>query len=126
MAELGKNIIVKADDKVICGTKANSIQCECETIEIASADDGAWVHRIAGRKSWSVSVDFLLVPASTGNMAVNVRNLLSVGSTYTLVIKSSLDNGVTGSAILKSMYVSGAVGSLVTGTWKFEGNGSLL
>ena len=125
MAELGKNIIVKADDQVICGTKANSIQCGCETIEIASAEDGAWVHRIAGRKSWSVTVDFLLVPATDDNKAVNVRSLLSVGSTYTLFIKSGLDNGVTGSAILKSMDVQGAVGNLATGSWKFEGNGAL-
>lgn len=125
MAELGKNIIVLADNKVICGTKANTIQCGCETIEIADANDGEWVHKVAGRKTWSVTVSFLLVAASSGNMAVNIRNLLSVGSSYTLVIKPNGGSGVTGTALLTSMEVQGAVGSLATGSWKFEGNGAL-
>ena len=125
MAELGNNIIVLADSKVICGTKANTIQCDCETIEIASASDSQWEHIIAGRKKWSVTVDFLLVAASSGNMSVSIGNLLSVGSSYTLIIKKRNGSGVKGSAILKSMQVQGAVGSLATGSWKFEGNGEL-
>ena len=125
MAELGYNIIVMADSKVICGTKANTIVCDCETIEISSATDSLWAHKIAGRKSWSVTVDFLLVDASSGNMAVSIGNLLSVGSVYTLLINTRNGVGVTGSAILKSMQVQGAVGSLATGSWKFEGSGAL-
>jgi len=125
MAELGTNIIVLADSKVICGTKANTIQCDAETIEIASSSDSQWVHRIAGRRSWSVTVDFLLVAASIGNMSVSIGNLLSVGSSYTLIIKKRNGSGVTGSAILKSMSAQGAVGNLATGSWKFEGNGAL-
>ena len=125
MAELGTNIIVTADNKVICGTKANTIQCDCDTIEIASDSDSQWQHIIAGRKKWSVTVDFLLVAASSGNMSVSIGNLLSVGSSYTLIIKKRNGSGVTGSAILKSMQVQGAVGSLATGSWKFEGNGEL-
>jgi hypothetical protein len=85
------------------------------------------VHRVAGRKSWSVTVNFLMVAASSGNTAVNIRSLLNVGTTYTLIIKSSASGDqVTGSAILKSMDVQGAVGNLATGSWKFEGNGELI
>ena len=125
MAELGNNIIVLANNKVICGTKANTIQCDCETIDIASASDSEWQHIIAGRKKWSVTVDFLLVAASTGNMAVSIDDLLSVGSSYTLIIKKRNGSGVTGSAILDAMDLRGAVGSLATGSWKFKGNGAL-
>jgi predicted secreted protein len=125
MAELGNNIIVTADNKVICGTKANTIHSDCETIEIASASDSQWQHFIAGRKKWSVSVDFLLVASSSGNMSVSIGNLLSVGSVYTLIIKTRNGGGVQGSAILKTMDLRGAVGSLATGSWKFEGNGPL-
>ena len=125
MAELGNNIIVAADNKVICGTKANAIQCDCETIEIASASDSQWQHVVAGRKKWSVTVDFLLVAASSGNMSVSIGNLLSVDSAYTLIIKTRNGGGVQGSAILKTMDLRGAVGSLATGSWKFEGNGPL-
>jgi predicted secreted protein len=125
MAELGNNILVIANDKVICGTKANAIQCDCETIEIASASDSQWQHVVAGRKKWSVTVDFLLVAASSGNMSVSIGNLLSVDSSYTLIIKTRNGGGVQGSAILKTMDLRGAVGSLATGSWKFEGNGPL-
>lgn len=126
MAELGYNIIVMADNKAICGTKVNTILCDCETIEIASADDNAWVHKIAGRKTWSVTADFLLVAATSGNMSVSIGNLLSVGSVYTLLINTRNGSvGVTGSAILKTMQLQGAVGSLATGSWKFEGSGAL-
>lgn len=125
MATLGADILVIADNKVICGTKANTIQCEAETIEIASASNQQWEHIIAGRRKWSVTVSFLLVPSSSGNMSVSVGNLLSVGSSYELIIKKRDGSGVTGSAILKSMEISGARGSLATGSWKFEGNGPL-
>lgn len=125
MATLGNDILVLADNKVICGTKANTVQSGAETIEIASESGQDWFHCIAGRKQWSVTVSFLLVPASTGNMSVSVGNLLSVGSSYTLIIKKRNGSGVKGSAILKTMEVSGVRGNLATGSWKFEGNGAL-
>lgn len=127
MAELGNNIIVLADNKVICGTKANTIQCDCETIEIASASDSQWEHIIAGRKKWSVTVSFLLVatPSDNTHMTPSLGNLLSVGSSYTLIIKKRNGSGVTGSAILQSMEIAATQGNLATGSWKFAGNGSL-
>lgn len=125
MAELGNNIIVTADNKVICGTKANTIQSDCETIEIASTSDSQWQHFIAGRKKWSVSVDFLLVESSSGNMSVSIGNLLSVGSAYTLIIKTRNGGGVQGSAILNAMDLRGVVGNLASGSWKFVGNGPM-
>ena len=129
MATLGKDILVIADGQVICGTKANSIQCDCETVEIASASDNGWVHRIAGRKSWSVTVNCLIVPATSGNKAISIKNLLSVGSSYTLRIKprnGSASESVQGAAILKTMELNAVIGGLATGSWKFEGNGPLV
>lgn len=117
-----------ADDKVICGTKANDIQCEAELVNVSSSSDGTWVHRIVGRKEWSVTVNFILTPASEGNMSVTVGNLLSVGSRYTLLIKrrdGTAAKSLTGSAYLKSMKITGSRGNLAVGSWQFVGNGPL-
>ena len=127
-ATLGNDIIVLADGKVICGTKTNDIQCDAELVNVSSSSDGAWVHRVVGRKEWSVTVSFILVPASTGNMSVSIGNLLSVGSSYTLRIKprnGSASDSLQGSAFLKSMKVTGTRGNLATGSWQFVGNGPL-
>ena len=127
----GNAIIITATsggNQIIAAAKSGEIQTECGTIEIASSAqrDWEWNNFIKGRKSWSVTVNFLMVAASSGNTAVNIRSLLNVGTTYTLIIKSSASGDqVTGSAILKSMDVQGAVGNLATGSWKFEGNGKL-
>ena len=58
-------------------------------------------------------------------MTPSLGNLLSVGSSYTLIIKKRNGSGVTGSAILQSMEIAATQGNLATGSWKFAGNGSL-
>ena len=106
----------------IAGTKSNELQTECETIEIASSTNSDWVHRIAGRKSWSVNVGFLVL-ANT-----DVRKALLVGSIVTLKFKerNSTDvNGVTGSAIIRTCKISAIRGNLATGSFAFEGSGPL-
>lgn len=129
-ATLGNDIIVLADSKVICGTKTNDIQCDAELVNVSSSSDGAWVHRVVGRKEWSVTVSFLLVnvASDTTHQSVSIGNLLSVGSSYTLRIKPRnglASDSLQGSAFLKSMKVTGTRGNLATGSWQFVGNGPL-
>ena len=122
MAELGKNIIVTADNKVICGTKANSIQCDCETIEIASSTDQGWAHYISGRKSWSLTVGWLVL-ANT-----DVRKALQVGNAVTIKFKGRGDtdaNGLQGSAIINKCKITAVRGNLAQGSFAFVGNGPL-
>lgn len=123
MAVLGNNIIVFMNGQAIAGTKSDEIQVDSETIEIASATDQAWVHLIAGRKSWSLTVGWLVLANQ------DVRKVLLAGSVVTIKIKGRGDsdsNGVTGSAILKTVKVTATRGNLAQGSFAFVGNGPLI
>ena len=108
--------------QAIAGTKSDELQVDSETIEIASATDQAWTHYLAGRKSWSLTVGWLVL-ANT-----DVRKALLVGSSVTIKIKGrgeSDSNGVTGAAILKTVKITATRGNLAQGSFAFVGNGPL-
>ena len=122
MAVLGNNIIVLMNGTAIAGTKSDEIQVDCETIEIASATDQAWTHSISGRKSWSLTVGWLVLANQ------DVRKALLVGSTVTIKIKGrgeSDANGLSGSAILRTCKITATRGNLAQGSFAFVGNGPL-
>ena len=122
MAVLGNNIIVYMNGQAIAGTKSDEIQVDSETIEIASATDQAWTHYLAGRKSWSLNVGWLVLAN------LDVRKALLVGSSVTIKIKGrgeSDSNGVTGAAILKTVKITATRGNLAQGSFAFVGNGPL-
>ena len=122
MAVLGNNIIVYMNGQAIAGTKSDEIQVESDTIEVASETDQDWVHRIAGRKSWSLNVGWLVLANQ------DVRKVLLAGSVVTVKIKARGDtdaNGVTGSAILKTVKITATRGNLAQGSFAFIGNGPL-
>lgn len=108
--------------QAIAGTKSDEIQVDCETIEIASATDQGWTHYLAGRKSWSLTVGWLVL-ANT-----DVRKALLAGSVVTIKIKGrgeSDSSGVSGSAILKTVKITATRGNLAQGSFAFVGNGPL-
>ena len=123
MAVLGNNIIVLMNGTAIAGTKSDEIQVDCETIEIASATDQEWVHYITGRKSWSLTVGWLVLANQ------DVRKLLLAGSVVTIKIKGrgeSDANGLSGAAILKTVKITATRGNLAQGSFAFVGNGPLI
>ena len=121
MAILGNNIIVLMGGTAIAGTKSDELQVDCETIEIASATDQGWTHYLAGRKSWSLTVGFLLLAQS------DIRNVLNNGSNVTLIIKGRNDNSntLTGNAIMRTQKLTFTQGNLAQGSIQFIGNGPL-
>ena len=122
MAVLGNNIIVFMNGTAIAGTKSDEIQVESDTIEVASETDQDWVHRIAGRKSWSLNVGWLVLANQ------DVRKVLLADSVVTIKIKGrgeSDANGLSGSAILRTCKVTAIRGNLATGSFAFVGNGPL-
>ena len=122
MAVLGNNIIVYMNGQAIAGTKSDEIQVDSDTIEIASATDQAWTHSISGRKSWSLTVGWLVLANQ------DVRKALLVGSTVTIKIKGrgeSDANGLSGSAILRTCKITATRGNLAQGSFAFVGNGPL-
>ena len=122
MAVLGNNIIVLMNGQAIAGTKSDELSVDSETIEIASATDQEWTHYISGRKSWSLTVGWLVL-ANT-----DVRKVLLAGSVVTIKIKGRGDtdaNGLSGSAIISKAKITAIRGNLATGSFAFVGNGPL-
>ena len=122
MAILGNNILIYRNGTAIAGTVSNEIQSGAELIEISSPTSGQWKEYIAGRKSWSINVSYLVLAYN------GVRDLLNVGTTYTLKFRgrnSSDATGVQGTAILKSCKITATKGNIVQGSFPFTGTGTL-
>lgn len=124
MTELGNNLIVTWNDggnqTVIAGTKTNELQCDGEQLEVCSATDEQWKHFLAGRKTWSVNVSFLLLADG-----IDIKAALKVNNTYTLYFRKRSGGGVYGSAILKSFKASAPINGLSNGSFVFQGTGAL-
>lgn len=131
----GQLLIVKLNGVAIAGTVSNEIQTEAETIEVSSPAQGQWREVIAGRKSWSVTVNFLVMDggtAASSATATSIKSVLQAGQTYTLRFmdnppagSSQATGGVEGPALLKACRITATRGSLVTGTFQFVGAGQL-
>lgn len=107
--------------EIIAATKSQEIQTECETIEISNPSAGDWRKFLAGRKSWSVNVNFLVLAAS------DLAKLLNVGTSYTVTIKGRGNNqpNVSGTAILTQCKQTYTRGNLCVGSFQFRGTGAL-
>ena len=57
----GKNLIISANGNVLAASRSCSIDVNVDTIPTSSPNDGEWEHRMAGRKSWSLSTNHLMV-----------------------------------------------------------------
>ena len=116
----GNNIIITKNGTAIAATKSHEIQSGCQTIPISSATDSGWEHLIAGRKSWSVNVNFLMLAAS------QLDSVLEVGDTVTLVIiNRNATKSISGSAIVVTCRETFTRGNIAQGTFQFQGTGPL-
>lgn len=135
MAYDGQLLIVKLNGVAIAGTVSNEIQTESEALEVSSPAQGQWREVIAGRKSWSVTVNFLVMDGGTtpaSATATSIKSVLQAGQTYTLRFmdhpaagSSQTTGGVEGPALLKACRITATRGNLVTGTFQFVGAGQL-
>ena len=117
----GNEIIILKNGQAIAATKSDEIQVGCETIPISSPSDGAWTAAIAGRKSWAITVGFLV--ANVGNVFASIN---MVGNTFELAIQhSSGSNYMWGYAICTTFKVTATKGNLVQGSFAFQGTGPL-
>jgi len=112
-------ISIGSNTTPIAGTKSNEIMVGCDTIEISSPDDGVWRRFIAGRKEWSITVNFLLIQDT------NALSLLSPGNTYTLHFRSSSTSYMSGLAIMTQCKITATRGNLIQGSFSYKGKGAL-
>ena len=102
--------------------KSQDIQTDCPTIEKASSTQQDWVERIAGRKSWSISINYLVMRAA------QVRDLLYTGQTFTVTVRdrnNTSGGSISGTAIMTYVHGLASFGNLATGSMKLEGSGAL-
>lgn len=57
----GSNLIISANGNVLAASKSCSLDVDAETIKTSSPNDGQWNHSRAGRKSWSLTTNHLMV-----------------------------------------------------------------
>jgi predicted secreted protein len=101
---------------LIAGAKSCTIKRQCNSIEIASANDGDNEYNLPGRKSWSIDMSHLI---TTNGVT------LQEGSYYDLRVV--IGSGVTlvGRALCTECDIQGATGNLATGSIKLVGHGPL-
>lgn len=125
MATNGNNLLIYFNGSVIGGTTAsaersNEINTSCETLEVASPSQGEWRVYIAGRKEWSVTVNYLVPTVS------NITEVLRVGETYTLAVKNQSGTTImSGTAICQQAKATSTRGNLIQGSFVFKGSGEL-
>lgn len=114
----GRNLIIKVGGVAIAAARSCEINIQTDEIETASPDDGSWKYVIAGRKSWSINVSYL-VPSGTFPTSAQM-----VGTTVTLNVSDGSVQ-MQGSALVKAWKATGTLGNLTQGSFQFDGNGPL-
>lgn len=57
----GKDLIILANGTPLAASKSCTIDIDVEAIKVSDATDGQWEHNIAGRKSWDVTTNHLVL-----------------------------------------------------------------
>ena len=101
--------------------KSQSIKSQCGVIEKASSTQQNWVEVVAGRKSWSLTVRYLVLSGS------QVKDVLKVGRMFDITMNEygSATNKVTGTALLSAVDAEYPTGNLAQGTFTLTGSGAL-
>lgn len=124
----GNNIIVYTYSgsawTPIAAVKSDELQHECDLIEKASATQQDSKEFIAGRKQWSLNVNWL-VTAET-----DIEKVLLVGTRVKIHVGarggySGGSGGLTGFAYVKMCKVTDTRGNLSVGSFSFVGDGPL-
>lgn len=116
-------VVLTQNGTVVAGTTINSqeIRTECESMEKASATQQDWTECIAGRKSWSMTVNYLVLTSA------KIKDLLYVGQMFGIIVKdrSNSANSVSGTALLTGVTNTATVGTLIKASFSFQGSGAL-
>ena len=121
----GKDVILTLSqgETALANTKikSQSIKTQCGSIEKASETQQDWVEVVAGRKSWSITVRYLVLSGS------QVKDVLKVGQMFDITMNESgsTTNKVSGKALLSAVDAEYPTGNLAQGTFTFTGSGAL-
>lgn len=100
--------------------KSDDIQTHADYIEKASATQQTWKEVIAGRKEWTLNVNYLVLAAA------KLTDVLLAGQMFDVTIRHISENvSLTGQALLTDCKQTHTVNSLCQGSFTFRGNGPL-
>ena len=119
----GKDIIVilSQGGTALASTSIRSqdIQTSCATIEKASSTQQDWEEHIAGRKSWNLTVNYLVLASA------QVNDLLYVGQTFDIRMDIGETTYLVGKAIMNQVKQTATIGNLAQGSFSLKGSGPL-
>ena len=119
----GKDIIVilSQGGTALASTSIRSqdIQTSCATIEKASSTQQDWDEHIAGRKSWNLTVNYLVLSSA------KVNDLLYVGQTFDVRMNIGETTYLVGTAIMNQVKQTATIGNLTQGSFSLKGSGPL-
>ena len=119
----GKDItvILTLNGSAVANTriKSHDIQTQCPTIEVASATQQDWEECIAGRKSWTLNISYLVLANS------QVSRLLYIGQMFGITMKQGNNVLLTGQALMTQCKDTFTVGNLCQGSFALKGSGAL-
>lgn len=101
---------------LIAAAKSCTIRRHADAIETASATDNTSKHYIAGRKEWSIDLQYFV---STGGVT------LEEGQTYSIQVAVGASATWTGDVLCTDCEISATMGNLSQGSIKLLGNGPL-
>ena len=101
---------------LIAAAKSCTIRRHSDAIETASASDQTSKHYIAGRKEWSIDLQYFV---STGGVT------LEEGQTYSIQVAVGASATWTGDVLCTDCQIDATVGNLSQGSIKLLGNGPL-
>ena len=120
----GKDIIVilSQNGTALASTaiKSQDIQTQCKSIEKSSAVQQDWEEVVAGRKSWTLNVKYLVLTAT------KLTDLLYAGQMFDVTMKVGDTTYLTGKALMTAVSGVSAVGTLANGSFSLRGNGPLV
>ena len=121
----GKDIIVilSQNSVAVASTciRSQDIQTQSDLIEVASASQQSWREYIAGRKGWSLTVNYLVLAAA------QLSDLLLTGQVFGVTVKDvGNTTSLTGTAIMATAKQTATVGNICQGTFQLQGTGALV
>ena len=112
--------------RTIAASRSNEIEVNCETIEISSPTTGTWRKYIAGRRGWTITVNYLLMRLDDPQSGASLQELLYVGNSYGIQVAGrGAVGGVSGTAILTRCKITATRGNLAVGSFTFKGTEGL-
>lgn len=110
---LGKDLIIYCGQDPIAAAKSCDVDVKSDLQEVTAPGGDGWMMYYNGRKSWSVTVNVLVVAFTEA--------VFHVGDTVRLSWANTGATRLTGLAVVAQCHLSGVKGRMATGSFKFTG-----